>query len=248
MYVATAARGGDAASRLLDAATDFARDAGAAELHLWSDTRFLRAHAFYEKHGFVRSGPIRALGDRSNSIEFGYAKPLSGLVVRVLDVAAAGSAERGLAEILAACVDTGASVSFLPPLSEDTARAFWRRAAAAVATGRRVLVAAWLDGALAGVVMLDCDMPPNQPHRAEVQKLLVHPDARRRGVARALMLAAEMAAREAGRTLLTLDTGSNAAEALYQALGYIEVGRIPGFALLGDGTRCATALFYKLLD
>ncbi len=248
MYVAADARGSGAAAALLDAATRFARDAGGGELRLWSDTRFVRAHAFYEKHGFVRVGPIRALGDRSNSVEFGYAKPLSGVVVRVLDVAAAGSAEPALAEILVACVASGASVSFLPPLSRDVARAFWHRAAAAVAARRRIVLAAWVEGQLAGVVTLDCDTPQNQPHRAEVQKLLVHPDARRRGVARALMRAAEAAARDAGRTLLTLDTGSDAAAALYRALGYVEAGRIPGYALLDrDGTACETVLFYKRL-
>ncbi len=249
MYVAAAHRGNGAASALLTKAEAFARACGAPELMLWSDTRFTRAHAFYERHGFLRAGPLRALGDRSNSVEFGYAKPLSGIVVRVLDTAAAGSAERGLARILVACVDGGASVSFLAPLSPEAALAFWHRASAAVAAGRRILVVAWADGVLAGVVTLDCDTPPNQPHRAEVQKLLVHPDARGRGVARALMAAAEQAAGEASRTLLTLDTQEgSAAERLYRALGYVEAGRIPGYALdpAGQG-RHATILFYKEL-
>ena len=248
MYVQAGARGGGPAADLLDTATGFARDSGATELRLWSDTRFRRAHAFYEKHGFVRTGPIRALGDRSNSVEFGYCKPLSGVVVRVLDVAAAGSAERALTEILVACVDDGASVSFLPPLSRDVARAFWHRAASAVAARRRIILAAWLDGRLAGVVTLDCDTPQNQPHRAEVKKLLVHPSARRRGLARALMLAAEAAAADAGRTLLTLDTASDGAEALYRALGYVEAGRIPGYAIGAGGAVFETILFWKRLD
>ncbi len=250
MYVASQHRGSGAASGLLAEAEAFARDRGAAELTLWSDTRFTRAHAFYERHGFLRTGPIRSLGDRSNSVEFGYAKPLTGVVVRVLDVAAAGSAERGLARILVACVDGGASVSFLAPLARDAALAFWRRAAAAVAAGRRILVVAWADGALAGVVSLDCDTPPNQPHRAEVQKLLVHPAARGRGVARALMQAAEAAAKAVERTLLTLDTREgSAAEPLYRALGYTEAGRIPGYAINPDGRdRHATVLFYKELS
>lgn len=247
MYVAAAARGTGLAQSLLAGAEDHARGRGAAALRLWSDTRFRRAHAFYESHGFLREGPIRALGDRSNSVEFGYAKPLRDVAVRRLDAAATGSAERALARILIACVAAGASVSFLHPLAEEVARSFWHRAASAVAAGKRIVIAAWVDGVLSGVVSLDCDMPPNQPHRGEVQKLLVLPGARRRGVGRALMLALEEAARAAGRTLLTLDTASDAAEALYRSLGYREVGRIPGYALNPDGTRCATLLFYRQL-
>ena len=103
------------ATRLLETAEAHARAAGATRLVLWSDTRFDRAHRFYEKRGYVRHGPIRVLHDISNSLEFGYAKPVNG--IEVLDAAAAASAERRLAEILCACVDAGASVSYLPPLA-----------------------------------------------------------------------------------------------------------------------------------
>ncbi len=248
MYCAAEMRGTSAAPGLLLLAEQFARAQGGRELRLWSDTRFTRAHAFYEKHGFLRTGPIRALGDRSNSVEFGYWKPLNDVVVRALNVAAAASAERALADILVACVDSGAAVSFLPPLSRDVARAFWHRCTGGVAAGRRILVVAWLDGRLAGVVTVDCDTPPNQPHRADLQKLLVRPDARRRGVARALVAAAEREALQAGRTLLTLDTREgDLAEPLYRSLGYNEAGRIPGYALNPDGTSHATVLFYKSL-
>ena len=246
MYVAAAHRGSGAALQLLATAEAHAAVGGAQELRLWSDTRFERAHGFYEKHSFVRTGPLRVLGDKSGSIEFGYFKPLGRCAVRELDVAGASSAERRLAAILVACVDGGAAVSFLPPLDVARARAFWAAATRAVAVDRRTVLAAWSDGALVGTVTLDRDTPQNQPHRAELGKLLVHPDARRRGVARALMLAVEDAARAAGRTLLTLDTREgDAGEALYRGLGWVEAGRIPGYALNGDGTAHATVLFYR---
>ncbi len=128
--------------RLLDEAEAHARAAGATRLVLWSDTRFDRAHRFYEKHSYVRHGPIRVLDDISNSLEFGYAKPVAG--IEVLDAAAAASAERRLAEILRACVDAGASVSFLPPLAPAMRRAASGSAPRAdVAAGTRVLLAAW---------------------------------------------------------------------------------------------------------
>jgi GNAT superfamily N-acetyltransferase len=248
MYVGAAARGSGAATALLDAAEQFARTQGAVEIVLWSDTRFLRAHAFYEKHCFVRSGPIRALGDKSNSVEFGFSKPIRGVVVRVLDVAAAYSAERPLADLLVACVADGASVSFLPPLQPSVARAFWRKLAAQVATSRRILVVAWADGVIAGTVTVDCDTPENQPHRADVQKLLVHPWARRRGIGRALVETAEDAARKAGRTLLTLDTlAGDAGEPLYRSVGFVEAGRIPGYALNADLIPYPTVVLYKQL-
>ena len=246
MYVAGAHRGSGLARELLARAEAFAMEAGATRLELWSDTRFDRAHAFYAARGYVQAGPIRVLNDLSNSLEFHFRKPVHG--VAVLDAAGAESAQRRLAEILVACVDAGAAVSFLPPLAPELARDFYRRAAADVAAGRKILLAGWVDGVLLGTVMLDIGTPPNQPHRTEVQKLLVHPDARRRGLARTLMRQAEQAAAEAGRTLMTLDTraGDNA-ERLYRDLGWTEAGRIPGYALNADGTPHATVLFFKNL-
>ncbi len=167
----------------------------------------------------------------------------------LLDAASAASAERQLADILCACVDDGASVSYLPPLARDIARAFWKRMAADVAAGSRILLAAWDDAVLAGTVMLEFASAPNQPHRAEVQKLLVHPAARRRGLARALMLRVEQEAQRAGRSLLTLDTrAGDAAENLYRAMGWHEAGRIPGYALNADGTPCDTIYFWRHVD
>lgn len=248
-YVDAAHRGTGLAQSLLTTAETHARTAGADEIKLWSDTRFDRAHSFYEKRGYVRNGPIRVLNDLSNSLEFAYTKPISGVVVRRLDAAGAASAERALAEILRACVDNGAAVSFLPPLAPETARAFYHRLASQVAAGTRILLAGWANGRLAGTVTLDLDTPMNQPHRADVQKLLVHPEARRHGLARALMAALETEARAAGRALLTLDTkADDAAEPLYRSLFYHEAGRIPRYALNPDGTKHDTVLFWKELS
>ncbi len=249
MYVSAAARGSGVSGRLLQMATEHARDHGGDRLMLWSDTRFERAHRFYERNGFVREGGIRPLFDISNSLEFGYAKPIAGLVVRALDVAAVGSASRSLGRILVESVAAGASVSFLPPVSEEAAHGFYRARASDIARGHRVLLAAWLEGRLAGSVMLDLDMPANQPHRAEVQKLLVDPSLRRRGVARALMVAVEDAARAARRSLLVLDTREHdAAEALYRSLGWTESGRIPRFARDATGALHGTVLFHRELQ
>jgi GNAT superfamily N-acetyltransferase len=215
---------------------------------LWTDTRFEAAHRFYEKHGYVRQGAIRILDDLSKSLEFRYAKPARGLVVEALDAAAAASAERRLSRILVDCVAAGASVSFFPPLAPERAREVWRRVSAEVAAGTRVLLAAWRDGALVGTVQLDLGTPENQPHRAEVEKLLVDPAARRRGVGRALMQRAEQAARRLGRSLLTLDTrADDFAEPLYRGLGWQEAGRIPGFALSADRTPADTVILWKRL-
>src|SRR6201989_1484065 len=100
--------GGGLGERLLTTAEAYARSAGAARLVLWSDTRFDRAHRFYERRSYVRSGPVRVLHDISNSLEYAYAKPVGG--VAALDIAAASSAERRLAEILLACVAEGGAV------------------------------------------------------------------------------------------------------------------------------------------
>ncbi len=248
MYVADDMRGNGLANRLFNTAADHARAHGGTRLHLWTDTRFDRAHRFYERVGLVRDGGIKPLMDASNSLEFGYAKPLVGVVTKVLDAAAAASASRSLGRILQACVTSGASVSFLPPLSQPAAHRFFQGIATDVAIGKRILLAAWVDGTLAGTASVNLDMPQNQSHRAEVQKLLVDPSLRRRGVARMLMQAAERAAQQADRSLLTLDTREgDFAEALYRATGWAEAGRIPDFASNADGSLCATVMFYKSL-
>lgn len=154
-----------------------------------------------------------------------------------------------LADILANCVNGGASVSFMAPFSHQDACAFWLGVAESVERQERtVLVCRDPHGALLGTVQLLTDQPENQPHRADVAKLLVHEKARRRGVAMALMEALEAAAREQGKTVLVLDTASGSgAESFYVRGGWIRVGEIPDYALMPDGEMTATTVFYKFL-
>ena len=246
VYVLPALHGTGLGHALLDVAEAHARSAGATRLVLWSDTRFDRAHRFYEKRSYVRCGPIRVLHDISNSLEFAYAKPMAG--VAVLDAAAAASALPRLCEILTACVAEGAGVAFLPPLAPEKARGFWRGIATEVAAGSRILLGGWVDGVLAGTVTLAFAGAENQPHRAEVQNLMVHPAARRSGLARTLMQHLEQEAAAVGRTLLMLDTrAGDRAEGLYRSMGWNEVGRIPGYALKADRTLDDTLFFWKAL-
>ena len=156
-----------------------------------------------------------------------------------------------LGGVLQACVHAGASVSFVLPFSHDDARAFWRdEVLPAVNAGNRRVLLARLDGQIVATVQIDLATPPNQPHRAEVKKLLVHPTARRLGIARSLMFAVEDKAREARRTLLTLDTVTgNPAETLYRSLGYVAIGVIPNYALSFDSSRLeSTTVMYKELS
>lgn len=244
VYVEPSLHGGGLGHALLDRAEAHAMAAGATRLVLWSDTRFDRAHRFYEKRSYVRQGPIRVLHDISNSLEYAYAKPVNGIAE--LDAAAAESAEYRLSSMLIACVAEGAGVSFLPPLDRATARAFWRATARDVATGAKVLLGGWVNGVLAGTVTLHLATPQNQAHRADVAKLLVDPAFRRHGLASRLMARVEQAAQAAGRSLLTLDTqAGDAGEALYRRLGWHEAGRIPGYALHASGSFIDTVLFWK---
>jgi GNAT superfamily N-acetyltransferase len=168
--------------------------------------------------------------------------------VEVLTADGARAEHDALCELLIDCVNGGASVGFLAPLSPATAHAFWRRVADWVAQGaRRLLVARDAAGRIAGSVQLVLDLPENQPHRADLAKLLVHQRMRRQGVGEALMIAAETVARDAGRTLLVLDTATPEAARLYQRTGWQLCGRIPNYALYPDGTLCATTVFYKAL-
>ncbi len=153
----------------------------------------------------------------------------------------------GLAAILVDCVEGGASVSFMQPLTHARAREFWRGVASGVDAGDRILFGAWDGGALVGTVQLVFAVPENQPHRADIAKMLVHRAARCRGIGERLMRAAESAALECGRTLLVLDTASDSAMRLYQRLGWIRVGVVPGYALWPAGGECDTALFYRPL-
>lgn len=155
----------------------------------------------------------------------------------------------GLAEVLVDCVAGGASVGFMAPFGRDDALAFWRGIALAVERGERALLLAEdARGRIVGTVQLGLAMPPNQPHRADLMKMLVHRAARRAGVGAALMRAAESTAVACGKSLLVLDTASADAERLYTRLGWQDVGVIPDFALLPGGGYCATRLYYRRLD
>jgi GNAT superfamily N-acetyltransferase len=151
-----------------------------------------------------------------------------------------------LAEVLVDCVEGGASVSFMNPLPIDKAMAFWRRIADDVANGDRALLVAEDGTDIVGTVQLVLDQPDNQPHRADLAKMLVHRRARRLGLGATLMRAAEDVARECGKSLLVLDTVSGSdAERLYLRLGWQKVGEIPGYALMPRGGLCATSYFYR---
>ena len=169
-------------------------------------------------------------------------------VRRVAPDEAAGCVD-ALADLLIDGVDGGASVSFMAPLARATALAFWRGVADAAERAERVLlVAEDPAGRIVGTVQLITALPENQPHRADVAKMLVHRDARRRGIAAQLMAALDEAARAAGKSVLVLDTvAGGAAERLYERAGWQRVGVVPKYALMPDGRFCATTFFYKHL-
>lgn len=182
-------------------------------------------HAAVESHGMSGAFDIRRLGSVDEH------------------------AIAGLAEVLLDCVGGGASVGFMASLTRAQAVAFWRRVAADVAAGRRGLLVARDDAGICGTVQLVLDMPDNQPHRADLCKMLVHRRARRCGLGAALMTAAEGLARECGRSLLVLDavTDGDAAR-LYARLGWIHVGDVPDFAVYPDGRPCGTTYFYRRVE
>lgn len=155
-----------------------------------------------------------------------------------------------LGALLHACVQAGASVNFILPYAPSEGVAFWReKVLPAVQKGGLVCMVARKGERIAGAVQLDYDTPPNQGHRAEVRKLLVHPDFRRQGIARTLMLEIERHASQLGRSLLTLDTRTgDFAEPLYQSLGYVTAGVIPGYSRDTVQERLdATTIMYKTL-
>jgi GNAT superfamily N-acetyltransferase len=151
-----------------------------------------------------------------------------------------------LADVLIDAIDGDAGVSFLHPLEPARAQAFWRDVADDVAAGRRALLIAEDDGGVVGTVQLVLEQPENQPHRADLSKMLVHRRARRRGVGAALLEAAEQTARDCGKTLLVLDTNTGSdAERLYARMGWSRVGEIPDFSIQPRGGLRATTVFYK---
>lgn len=154
---------------------------------------------------------------------------------------------QALADLLIDCVEGGASVSFMHPLPPSRALAFWRGVADSAARGERALLVAEDAAGLVGTVQVVLDQPENQPHRADVAKMLVSRRARRQGLGEALMQAAEQVARECGKTLLVLETASGDAERLYARLGWQRCGVIPGYALFPNGEPCDTTYFYRVL-
>jgi GNAT superfamily N-acetyltransferase len=168
------------------------------------------------------------------------------LLIEELDAKAARSAVADLARVLADCVAGGASVGFMEGFGVAEAALYFRKVSDEVAAGTTLLLAAREGRRIVGTVQLGLEMMPNQPHRAEVKKLLVHSSARRSGVGERLMRDVERFARLHGRSLLVLDTVTEgAADRLYSRLGWVRVGAIPDYALFPDGTYCETTIFYK---
>jgi GNAT superfamily N-acetyltransferase len=188
---------------------------------------------------------------RLRRIRFGRLEPMAveEIEVRRLSPTEAREQLDALAGVLADCVAGGASVGYLDPFSHADARVVYDDYLHDAEQGRRIILGAFLDGNLVGTAQLVLAVPPNQPHRAEVARVLVHRSARRRGIAQRLMEQLEQEARAEGKTLLVLDavTGGDAAR-LYDHLGWITVGVIPDYALYPDGRFCDTTVFWKALE
>ena len=172
----------------------------------------------------------------------------NGVRVRVLE--RIGERERReLSEVLIDCVEGGASVSFMYPMTAAKAEKFWNSVAASLSRGERLVLVAEDEQGICGTVQVILNLPENQPHRGDVAKMLVHRRARRRGVGAALLTAAEADASKIGRTLLVLDTVTGGdAERLYARQGWQRCGEIPRYALFPGGGFCSTTVFYKQLS
>ena len=170
---------------------------------------------------------------------------MSTIDIIELDAAAVPSAVNELAGVLADCVNGGASVNFMLPYGAADAAEFFRKVIPSIARGETILLAAKVDGRIVGTVQLGLDTPPNQPHRAEVKKMLVHRAARGKGIGAALLSQIEACAKRHGRTLLVLDTASDDARRLYERGGWQRLGNIPDYALLPAGGFCDTTIYWK---
>ena len=170
-------------------------------------------------------------------------------VIRIRPLSTLGEHEiHGLSDVLIDCVEGGASVSFMLPMTRAKAETFWRNAFASVARGERVVLAAEdATGAIVGTAQVILAQPENQPHRGDLAKMLVHRRARRQGIGAKLLAAAEQSALDAGKTLLVLDTASDDAERLYARNGWQRCGVIPDYALWPGGGFCPTTVFFKFL-
>jgi GNAT superfamily N-acetyltransferase len=174
---------------------------------------------------------------------------IDNVTVRRVGTSEAAACVEGLADVLIDCVEGGASVSFMLPISRNKALAFWQMVAEGVARGERVLlVAEDGTGRIVGTVQVVTSQPENQPHRADIAKMLVRRQARRCGVGRLLMAEAERAAREENKSVLVLDTVTGGdAERLYERAGWQRVGEVPNYALMPDGEPCGTTFYHKQL-
>ena len=172
---------------------------------------------------------------------------MTAFTVRRLEFIGANELE-DLIGVLTDCVEGGASVNFMHPMTREKAESFWRKVAESLARGERALIVAEDANGIVGTGQAVWATPENQPHRADIAKMLVHRRARKIGVGAAVLAAAEDAARAAGRTLLVLDTASDDAERLYERGGWRRVGAVPKYALLPDGPFVASVFFYKDLS
>ncbi len=170
-------------------------------------------------------------------------------LIRLLNEEEALACVPDLCDVLCDCVDGGASVGFMSPLAPADAAAYWKGVVSGVRRNEVLLLVAEDDaGRVVGTVQIGFALKPNQPHRADLMKLLVHRAARGLGLSRRLMMAAEREAKERGRWLLVLDTATGEpAEAIYEHFGWVRSGVIPDYALFPDGRYCATTIFYKRL-
>ncbi|HEV7318526.1 MAG TPA: GNAT family N-acetyltransferase [Ensifer sp.] len=171
---------------------------------------------------------------------------MSEIQIRLLDENEAVTAIPALSDVLSDCVEGGASVGFMQPYPPESAHGYWQGVAGAVAAGDTLLMVAEVEGRVLGTVQVGVAQMPNQPHRGDLKKLLVHRAARGKGLARRLMEAVEREAATRGKTLLVLDTATGSeAEAIYPRLGWERVGVIPDYAMWPEGGLCATTFFYK---
>lgn len=261
VYVTPAARGRGVGKAVVRGALDVARTwPGVNSAGLSASARAEAALALYRSLGFVawgvEPGCLCVDGAFIDEVHLllrftpQTAEPARGANARIRRIDAVDEPlVLALADVLLSCVEGGASVGFMLPLTRDRAVSFWRRVADGVGRGERALLIAEDELGVCGTVQLVLDMPDNQPHRADLVKMLVHRRARRRGIGEALMRAAEDTARERARTLLVLDavTGGDAAR-LYERLGWVRVGPIPNYALMPDGAPCGTTYFYRDLS
>jgi GNAT superfamily N-acetyltransferase len=174
---------------------------------------------------------------------------IDSITIRRIGGNEASACVDALADVLIDCVEGGASVSFMLPVSREKAQMFWRGVAESVARGERaLLIAEDGNGEIVGTVQLITAQPENQPHRADVAKMLVHRKARRHGVGHDLMMAIDRIAREESKSVLVLDTVTGGdAERLYQRAGWQRVGNVPNYALMPDGELCGTTFYCKQL-